>query len=292
MKSFLEFIELNRLFLIAILCLLLLSNPSGVSAEGSLDSEYVQGGDFKAMATPTQAGVPTSGDAQGYAWGYDTADEAADAALAYCRAQLPPGPRLIRCEVVKLGSRLVPDSDHLPRLKEQYEAAVLKRLRADLVRTGEREIITRLSTIYQKIGRYADSEALLYDLAMGGEHLAQNALAYHWAELSKRLDEALALSDSAIFKDPGFFSYHDTRGLVLVRLERWEEAEASSYHAVELQAHPIALDHYGDILWLRGKEAAARIQWERAAGASKNILFIERVRAKIHTGMTGDIIFE
>ena len=62
--------------------------------------------------------------------------------------------------------------------------------------------------------------------------------------------------------------------------------------AIELQANPIALDHYGDILWLRGKKKAARIQWERAAVASKNILFIERVLAKVNTGMTGDIIFE
>ena len=283
---------MKRFFLIIVLCAFVLLPSSEGRAQGRLIDEYAQGEAFKAIATLVLDEVAVRGGAQGFAWGYDTVEEAMDAALAYCRAQLPAGPRVVQCEIVRLGEMPVFKKHELPMIAKQYESLVLGNLRAELAHTGERELITRLSTIYQKRGRYADSEDLLYDLAMGGEHLAQNALAYHWAELKKRLDEALVLVDSAIEQDDKFFSYRDTRALVLVRLERWEEAERSSRLAVKFEEHPIALDHLGDILWLRGKKEAARIQWERAVTASSNILFVRRVKSKIQTGMIGDIVFE
>ena|GEM_PF-3297196 len=282
---------MNRFLLIIVLCASVILPSLGV-AQGRLIDKYAQSEAFKAIATPVLNEVAVQGGAQGFAWGYDTVEEAMDAALAYCRAQLLAGPRVVQCEIVRLGEIPIFKKHELPMIALQYETLVLGNLRAELAHTGERELITRLSTIYQKIGRYADSEELLYDLAVGGEHLAQNALAYHWAELKTRLDEALVLVDSAIEQDGKFFSYHDTRALVLARLERWEEAERSSRLAVEFEEHPIALDHLGDILWLRGKKEAARIQWERAVTASSNILFVRRVKSKIQTGMIGDIVFE
>ena len=158
--------------------------------------------------------------------------------------------------------------------------------------SGRRGLITRLSTICQKIGRYEESEALLAGLAGDGEILARNALAYHWAELDRNLDTALEYARSAVAADPEFFSFHDTLGLVLVRLGRLDEAEASLKAAVERQPHPIALDHYGDLLWMRGQPDAARQQWRRAMSASGNILFTQRVEGKLHTGKTGDFVFE
>lgn len=253
---------------------------------------YRTKGAFKAVAAPMRDGVVVDDTRLGYAWDHDTARDAADAALAYCRANLPPGPRVVRCEVVHLGDWPVRGPSALPGMLAEYELRELDRLERELTRTGDRELITRLSTVYQKIGRYEESEALLRDLALGGEHLAQNALAYHWAELRKNLDQALELADAAVAGDPDFFSYRDTRALVLARLERWEEAEESSRLAIELEEHPIALDHLGDILWLRGKEKEARKQWRRASRASRNILFIDRVEAKRRNGMTGDIVFE
>ena len=253
---------------------------------------YRTKGAFKAIAAPMRDGVVVDDTRLGYAWEHDTPRDAADAALAYCRANLAPGPRLVQCEVVHLGDWPVRDPSDLTGMLAEYEQRELDRLERELTRTGERELITRLSTIYQKIGRYEESEALLYDLAMGGEHQAQNALAYHWAELRKNLDQALELADAAIAEDPDFFSYRDTRALVLARLERWQEAEESSRLAVELEPHPIALDHLGDILWLRGKKEEARKTWFRAIQASRNILFIQRIEAKRRNGMTGDIVFE
>lgn len=261
-------------------------------AESRLAAEYQQGQDFKAFAVSVRENGQREGEAQGAAWGYDTAQEAVEAALAYCREKVQSGNRRGNCRVVMLGTIPIRDTSELPLAAERYEADVLQRLRQELERTGERDLVTRLSTIYQKIGRYAESEALLYDLAMSGEHLGQNALAYHWAELRKRLPEALALVESAISQDPGFFSYRDTKALVLARLGRLDEAVTSAKLAVDLEAHPIALDHYGDLLWLSGSEEEARQEWRRAVEASRNILFVQRVQDKIRHGMTGDIVFE
>ncbi len=61
---------------------------------------------------------------------------------------------------------------------------------------------------------------------------------------------------------------------------------------VKMEPHPIALDHLGDILWLRGKPKEARHQWKMPAEASRNILFQKRMESEINTGTTGDIIFE
>lgn len=274
-----------RLFVATALCALILLSAIFARAGSSPVEAYGLAGDFKAVAESGSGAV-------GYAWDYDTAADAAEAALVHCLARLPESSERPRCVVTRVGDTLVTDPNRLEEALKRYEDAVLESLRAELARSGEREIITRLSTILQKIGRYEESEALLYDLAMGGEHLAQNALAYHWAELRKNLDRALALADSAVARDPDFFSYHDTRGLVLARLGRMAEAEAEMRKAVELEAHPIALDHYGDLLWMRGKREEARGQWKRAADSSVDILFVNRVQAKLKSGKTGDFVFE
>ena len=275
-----------------LLPLLILFAWSTASAQAPLFGEYAGKGSFKAIAAPMLNGSVLDDSRLGFAWEYDTAREAAEAALAYCRANQPPGPRVAQCGVIRLGEWPVQDQTALPGLLREYDELELTRLERELKRTGSRELITRLSTVYQKLGRHEESENLLRELAMGGEHLAQNALAYHWAELNKRLEHALLLVDSAIEQVPDFFSYRDTRGLVLARLNRFDEAEQSARLAVELEAHPIALDHLGDILWLRGKRDEAREQWRRAVQASRNILFRERVAAKIRSGKTGDIVFE
>ena len=291
-----EFVTVKRLTMMSGLILLVLFAASCAVAGGDSAGSKpligtLQARDFRAVAAPVLDGRMVPGE-PGYAWNYDTADEAARAAVAYCAEHLPPGPLAVRCQVTELGGVPLGPGDKLPVMLEDYQERVLQELRLALASTGHRDLVTRLSTVLQKIRHYEESEALLIGLARGGEILARNALAYHWAELNKNLDTALEYARSAVADDPSFFSYRDTLGLVLARLGRMEEAENSLAKAVELKAHPIALDHYGDILWLRGKEKAARVQWGRAVAASGNILFIQRVSRKIRTGKTGDIVFE
>ena len=260
-----------------------------------LNATYKKNNDFKAIAQAYQNGKPLIKEGKpirGYTWNYDTAEDSVRAAIAYCRQLTHDYSGPIHCNIIFLGDMPVPHNVALDTLIIKYEQKVINNLKVELKKTGQRDLITRLSTILQKTGDYKLSEELLFDLAMGGEHLAQNALAYHWAELRKNLPIALSLVDTAITKDPEFFSYHDTRALVLFRLGLTKKAAKASLHAVSLKAHPIALDHYGDILWKTNNKEEAVKQWEKAIIASKDILFIQRLRLKINNGMTQDIIFE
>ncbi len=265
-----------------ILILLILA-PSWAGADllGKHKTDYASNPDFKAIATAPNQGY-------GHAWNYDTPEEAARAAVEHCRSSTPS----TLCRVVLLGEKNVDADADLPALLKEYETQVIGTLEQRLHVTGKRELLTQLSTIYQKAGQYERSEKLLYDLAMSGEHLAQNALAYHWAELKKQLPKALELAESAIRSDPDFFSYHDTKGLVLARLGRLAEAEVALRHATNLTPNPIALDHLADILWLQGKHDQARKQWARALETSQDILFIHYLEHKIVVGKTSDIVFQ
>jgi len=228
----------------------------------------------------------------GYAWNYDTGKASVAAAKAYCQRNVDGTNNDISIRIIRLGNNLVDDNIRLETAIKSYEQHVLNNLHEAYVRTGKREIITELSTILQKTGKYQQSENILIELAHTGEHLARNALAYHWAELQLNLEQALAYADYAVAKDPQFFSYHDTRALVLLRLGRKGEAVQAAALAVELQKHPIALDHYGDILWESGARREAVDAWRQAIMCSIDILFKQRVAQKISTGKNGDIIFE
>jgi predicted Zn-dependent protease len=278
------------------LCVLTITSLTAESAQVTILTEpYKSYNAYKAIAQAYYNDKPLLKKGKpilGYAWNYDTAKDSVKAAKAYCRKAGQYHAAPIRYKIIFMGETPVLQNADLDALINEYEQKVINDLRIKLKKTGKRELITRLSTILQKTGEYQLSEELLFDLAMAGEHLAQNALAYHWAELKKNLPKALLLSNSAISKDPGFFSYHDTRALVLFRLNRKQEAVKASSHAVSLKAHPIALDHYGDILWETNKRSEAVRQWERAAMVSNDILFIQRLQFKINNGMTRDIIFE
>lgn len=298
------FIETSFSVLIyqALLCIIvvvfLLTIPLNTAkAENNLylTESYKKSNDYKAIAQAFINGKPILKNGLpvlGYTWNYDTAKDSVRAATAYC-IKLSDEPRnKIQCKIIFLGTKPVPNNDNIETLIIRYEQQVINDLTEQLKKTGERELVTRLSTILQKTGYYKLSEDLLIDLAMNGEHLAQNALAYHWAELSINLPMALSFSNNAVSKDPNFFSYHDTRSLVLFRLGQTKEALKASAHAISLSQHPIAIDHYGDILWKTGHETKAVEQWKKSISVSKDILFIQRLQLKIKNGMTQDIIFE
>lgn len=91
---------------------------------------------------------------------------------------------------------------------------------------------------------------------------------------------------------PDFSSFYDTRGLVLYRLGRLEDALVAAGRAVALNPHPIVLDHYGDILWAAMRCQDAVSAWRRAVSSSEDILFRHRVARKINAGPEGPPVFE
>jgi len=284
-----------------VLCLLSLGTAHAEDSEipQAIKEEiatYKKFRDFKAFAVCKSASDLPENWIRGFSYKFDTAQDSVDAALAYCRVSLGRfrNPSCKDCKIFLIGDIRVDDAGpgKIALIIRSYEEEVINDLKTRIENDNDREALTILETIYQKIGRYDESEALLYDLAMQGEHLAQNALGYHWAERNKRLDEALELVESAIQKNPHNFSYYDTKAMVLYRLGRLKEAIKALEKALTLTENPVMLDHLGDIYWLLdNKEKALKI-WNRSIAASSNILFIERLRKKIKTGMTGDIVFE
>jgi len=256
---------------------------------------YNKARDFKAVAKAYQNSVPLMQQGQpvlSFAVKYDTAQSAANASVGYCKKLVNKDSQNLDIRVILLGNISVNNQGKLDKYIEIYQVQIEKFLETEFNRSKERDFITRLSTTLQKTGEYKKSEGLLLDRAMGGEILAQNALAYHWAELKINLPIALSFADNAVRSDPDFFSFHDTRALVLFRLGREKEALIASAKSVSLKSHPIAFDHYGDILWETGIRIEAVKQWENAIINAKDILFIHRVSLKIKTGKIQDIIFE
>ena len=237
-----------------------------------------------------------------FSFNYDTPETALRAALAYCeeaRRKTDDPDQRSSCRPVRIGPYPAEDdkgndlpADRLQGLLDRYLEESIAALRKRLELSNDRATRTSLETILHKSGRLAESEALLTDLAASGESLARNALAYHWAERNTNLGEALAYAESAIASDPETASFRDTRALVLYRLGRIDEATAESERAVALDPHPIILDHYGDLLWVRGQCADAARAWQRAVTGSQDILFRQRVEKKIATGLAGPPAFD
>lgn len=279
--------------------------PAGAIANGAIADEveiapadlgaYAAAPDFKALAVSiaTSGGGPLAR----YAFNYDTPTAAAAAALAYCdaaRLRAADADHWRNCSLVWIGSYAVMDldEDHLDAIAERYLEDEIELLRRRLDRNDDRALRLSLATILQKSGRHAQSEALLTDLAAAGDDLARNALAYHWAELNIHLERALAYADSTVAAQPDVASFHDTRGLVLYRLGRLDEALAATGRAIALEPHPIVLDHYGDLLWAAMRCSDARDAWRRAEAAAADILFRQRLAKKIVDGPVGPPVFE
>ncbi len=91
---------------------------------------------------------------------------------------------------------------------------------------------------------------------------AMNALGYTLADRTDRYQEALALIEKALEQKPESAAILDSMGWVLLKLGRFEEAEPYFVKAWEKSKdHEIAA-HYGELLWLLGRQQEAREIWE------------------------------
>ncbi|MFP4222671.1 MAG: tetratricopeptide repeat protein [Phycisphaeraceae bacterium] len=117
------------------------------------------------------------------------------------------------------------------------------------------------------VGRYA--ELLERNLERHPEHVATlNDLAYLRARLGRKLDAALELANQVLDAEPGVPAYQDTKGWVLYRQGRFEEAikwlqRARSGSGPDSES-PVVLDHVGDALYRLGEPGRAEALWRRA----------------------------
>lgn len=97
---------------------------------------------------------------------------------------------------------------------------------------------------------------------------ASNDLAYIWSERSVHLQRALRMIDMAVKAEPSNKAYRDTRGWILFRLGRNDEAIAEiELASSEGKPDGVVLDHLGDAYAKAGRSEEAKASWKRASEA-------------------------
>jgi tetratricopeptide (TPR) repeat protein len=88
-----------------------------------------------------------------------------------------------------------------------------------------------------------------------------NALGYTLADQTERYEEAEALIRQAYILQPDEASIVDSMGWIAYRLGRLTESEKFLRRAWALDRNPEIAAHLGEVLWVSGKQEAARIIW-------------------------------
>jgi tetratricopeptide (TPR) repeat protein len=118
---------------------------------------------------------------------------------------------------------------------------------------------------------------------------ALNYLGYMLTDRNVRLNEALAMIQKVIAREPNNGAYLDSLGWAYFRLGRFAEAETEIRKAVELSPGDATMfDHYGDTLVKQKKfsdavkayDEALR-QWQASAPSEKDQAEIDKVRNKL-----------
>ena len=96
-----------------------------------------------------------------------------------------------------------------------------------------------------------------------------NNYAYYLCETGGDLDKAYTMSLRACELEPSNATYLDTKGWILYRMGRYQEAKPIIFQAVSLdnRASTELLMHYGDVLYALGDEFMAGVYWRRALTA-------------------------
>jgi tetratricopeptide (TPR) repeat protein len=152
------------------------------------------------------------------------------------------------------------------RLGRQQDAArSLEKARR--INPKDLEAIAELALVYDGLNRHEDSDSL-YEEGLREKpdnHLMLNNYGYSLAERGKQLDRALEMATRAVESQPNNASYLDTKGWVLFRLGRYEEAEKFLAKALE-QGEPSAAvyEHMGDVSFMLKDAKRALDFWKKA----------------------------
>ena len=90
---------------------------------------------------------------------------------------------------------------------------------------------------------------------------ALNALGYTLADQTERYEEAEALIRQAFILRPDDASIVDSMGWISYRLGHLDESEKFLRRAWALDKNPEIAAHLGEVLWVMGKQEAARSIW-------------------------------
>jgi tetratricopeptide (TPR) repeat protein len=98
--------------------------------------------------------------------------------------------------------------------------------------------------------------------------MAMNALGYTLADRTDRFEEAEQLIDQALELSPNDHYILDSKGWVLYRLGKLEEAILFLRRALDIIPDAEIAAHLGEVLWVKGDKDEARKIWETALEAT------------------------
>ncbi len=152
---------------------------------------------------------------------------------------------------------------------------------------NERELLYARAMIAEKLGETGQAEADLRRVLemKPGDAVALNALGYTLADHNKRLDEAEGYIDRALEQQPDNPAFLDSKGWVLYRKGRQEEALEWLRRAWDQFKDPEVAAHYGEVLWALDQRDKARDIWQR--GLDENPANNDKIRETMQR-LTGE----
>lgn len=157
-------------------------------------------------------------------------------------------------------AQLYSDADRVPQAVK-----VLQDAQAKFPSDGT--IPFELGAVFDKQKRFSDAEAAFKEvLARDPDNApALNYLGYMLAERGERLDESLIYIKKALQLEPENGSYLDSLGWAYYKADQLDLAEASLKRAADqMTTNSVIQDHYGDVLFKRGRLDEAIAAWSRA----------------------------
>ncbi|HVB36964.1 MAG TPA: tetratricopeptide repeat protein, partial [Vicinamibacterales bacterium] len=132
-----------------------------------------------------------------------------------------------------------------------------------------------LGTILDGQKKHKEAEAALQQVLARDPKNAQalNYLGYMLADRGERLDESIGYIKRALTLDPNNGAYLDSLGWAYFKKNDLDLAETNlSRAATQLTTNSVVQDHYGQLLFKRGRYADAIAAWKRAlAGDGESI---------------------
>jgi tetratricopeptide (TPR) repeat protein len=138
--------------------------------------------------------------------------------------------------------------------------------RAVAANPNSAELLYDYAMVAEKVERFDVLETSLRKvIQLKPDHAhAHNALGYTLADRNMRLPEAYALIEQALKLSPEDPFILDSMGWVLYRMKQNDAALTFLKRAYEIRSDAEISAHYGEVLWIAGKQDEARKVWSGA----------------------------
>jgi tetratricopeptide (TPR) repeat protein len=173
--------------------------------------------------------------------------------------------------LVQAQAELMVEQKRLVEAMQIYDAALLNNYNSELLysRAMLAEKMDRLDVLEADLRQILEREP-------DNAH-ALNALGYTLADRTDRFEEAEQLIDRALELRPGDHFILDSKGWVLYRLGKLDEAIQYLRRALELIPDAEIAAHLGEVLWVKGDRKEAMQIWDTALKAAPDNTHLQDV---------------